>query len=112
MAVDNRSSLNRDWLGTAIHWLCTQGNIKTKRIFFPQVRSCRDAPILFPGLILRWSGYDKTVGGVERVMPSVCGAAKCEPGFSGEECDTLEKDKVPPTVEYCPPGTNIRIFTF
>ena len=39
-----------------------------------QVRSCREAPILFPGLILRWSGYDKTVGGVERIMPSVCGS--------------------------------------
>ena len=28
-----------------------------------QVTSCRAAPILFDGLILRWSGYDKTFGG-------------------------------------------------
>lgn len=69
-----------------------------------QVKSCRSAPILFPGLILRWSGYDKTIGGVERIMPSVCGSMTCPPGYSGEECEVLEKDKIAPTVEYCPPG--------
>ena len=69
-----------------------------------QVRSCRGAPVLFPGLLLRWSGYDRTIGGVERVMPSVCGSMSCQPGYSGEECEVLEKDKIAPTVEYCPPG--------
>ena len=59
-----------------------------------QVRSCRAAPVLFPGLILRWSGYDLTVGGVDRVMPSVCGSASCAPGYSGPDCQTLEQDKV------------------
>ena len=31
-----------------------------------QVTSCRAAPILFDGLILRWSGYDKTFGGKKK----------------------------------------------
>ena len=69
-----------------------------------QVRSCRGSAVLFPGLILRWSGYDKTIGGIERIMPSVCGQMTCPPGYSGEECEVLESDKIPPTVEYCPPG--------
>ena len=68
-----------------------------------QVSSCRAAPIIFDGLILRWSGYYNTVGGVERIMPSICGSLKCPPGYSGQDC-TYEQDKIPPTVEYCPPG--------
>ena len=67
-----------------------------------QVKSCRNAQILFPGLILRWAGYDKTVGGVERIMPSVCGDKRCEPGYTGPECNSLDKDKIPPEVLYCP----------
>lgn len=69
-----------------------------------QVRNCKGAAILFDGLILRWSGYDKIVGGVERIMPSICGKRTCPPGYSGNDCQTLEYDKIPPTVEYCPPG--------
>merc|ERR1719410_3241167 len=63
---------------------------------------CKDAPILFDGLILRWSGYEDTVGGVERVMPSNCGELKCEPGYVGPDCSSQKTDKVPPTVTYCP----------
>ena len=56
-----------------------------------QVRSCRSSPVLFPGLILRWSGYDKTIGGVERIMPSVCGQMTCPPGYSGDECEVFSQ---------------------
>eukprot|EP00096_Caligus_rogercresseyi_P005025 TRINITY_DN1980_c0_g2_i1.p1 TRINITY_DN1980_c0_g2~~TRINITY_DN1980_c0_g2_i1.p1 ORF type:complete len:2992 (-),score=731.35 TRINITY_DN1980_c0_g2_i1:531-9380(-) len=69
-----------------------------------QVHSCRNSPVLFPSLILRWSGYDRTLGGVERITPSACGSRSCPPGTSGPDCNQLEKDKVPPSVEYCPPG--------
>jgi len=69
-----------------------------------QVRSCRGAEILFPGLLLRWSGYDRTLGGVERVMHSGCGASVCPPGYSGEQCDVLDVDKTPPVAEICPQG--------
>merc|ERR1719233_1641651 len=43
-----------------------------------------------------------TVGGVERIMPSVCGQKRCQPGFTGPECDSLDKDKIPPEVLNCP----------
>jgi hypothetical protein len=66
-----------------------------------QVKSCRSAPILFDGLILRWSGYDLTVGGVDRIMPSVCGEYSCPLGRSGEKCETVIKDKEPPEVISC-----------
>ncbi len=84
-----------------------------------QVRSCTAAPVLFPGLLLRWSGYDRTAGGVERVMPSECGERTCSPGSGGggggdggEECQSgLDEDRVPPTVEYCPPGDLVSLFS-
>ncbi|XP_040577922.1 uncharacterized protein uif [Lepeophtheirus salmonis] len=69
-----------------------------------QVHSCRSSPVIFPGLILRWSGYDNIVGGVERITPSMCGSVSCPPGYTGLDCQILEKDKIPPSVEYCPPG--------
>jgi len=72
--------------------------------FIGQVRAYGKAEIIYPGLILNWAGYDKTVGGVERIMPSRCGLVECPPGYTGDKCEVLEKDKIPPTVEYCPPG--------
>ena len=65
-------------------------------------KSCKDAPILFNGLILRWAGYEKTVGGVERIMPSICGERKCDPGYVGPDCESQQSDKIAPTVAYCP----------
>ena len=65
-------------------------------------KSCKDTPILFQGLILRWAGYEKTVGGVERIMPSICGKRTCNPGYTGPECSSLQEDKIPPEVTYCP----------
>jgi len=72
-----------------------------------QVRSFGKGEVIYQGLILNWAGFDKTVGGVERIMPSKCGSVECPPGYSGEKCEVLEKDKIPPTVEYCPPGIKI-----
>ena len=65
-------------------------------------KSCKDAPILFDGLILRWSGYERTIGGVERIMPSICGERKCPPGYVGPDCSSQKNDKIPPTVTECP----------
>ena len=67
-----------------------------------QVRSCQSAPMLFDGLLLQWSGYDRIERGVERVMPSACGQRVCPLGTSSANCGTLEKDKVPPKVVRCP----------
>ncbi|KZS05970.1 Notch 2 [Daphnia magna] len=67
-----------------------------------QVRSCQSAPMLFDGLLLQWSGYDRIERGVERVMPSACGQRVCPLGFSGPSCTSLDKDKIPPQVVRCP----------
>ncbi|CAG9863735.1 unnamed protein product [Phyllotreta striolata] len=67
-----------------------------------QVRDCRTEPVLYRGLILTWAGYEDTVGGVERIVPSHCGQRNCPPGYKGSKCQDLEVDKIPPKVEYCP----------
>ncbi|XP_077268738.1 sushi, von Willebrand factor type A, EGF and pentraxin domain-containing protein uif isoform X1 [Temnothorax americanus] len=67
-----------------------------------QVRDCRTEPVLYQGLVLTWAGYDETVGGVERVVPSHCGQRVCPPGYGGNKCQQLEADKIPPRVEHCP----------
>ncbi|XP_076035426.1 sushi, von Willebrand factor type A, EGF and pentraxin domain-containing protein uif [Oratosquilla oratoria] len=64
------------------------------------VRSCINTPVLFEGLLLRWNGYDKVVGNVERIEPSTCGQYVCPPGLAGD-CTVLERDKVPPRVDNC-----------
>ncbi|EZA50646.1 Sushi, von Willebrand factor type A, EGF and pentraxin domain-containing protein [Ooceraea biroi] len=67
-----------------------------------QVRDCRTEPVLYQGLVLTWAGYDETVGGVERVVPSHCGQRVCPPGYGGNKCQQLEADKIPPKMEHCP----------
>ncbi|XP_045468348.1 sushi, von Willebrand factor type A, EGF and pentraxin domain-containing protein 1 isoform X2 [Harmonia axyridis] len=67
-----------------------------------QVRDCRTEPVLHRGLILTWAGYEETVGGVERIVPSHCGQRNCPAGYSGPKCQQLKVDKIPPKVEYCP----------
>lgn len=59
-----------------------------------QVRDCRTEPVLYRGLILTWAGYEDTVGGVERIVPSQCGQRICAPGYTGPKCQQLEVDKV------------------
>uniref|UniRef100_A0A1A9UCN5 Uncharacterized protein n=1 Tax=Glossina austeni TaxID=7395 RepID=A0A1A9UCN5_GLOAU len=67
-----------------------------------QVRDCRSEPVLYNGLVLNWSGYEITSGGVERTVPSTCGQRKCPNGYSGPNCQQLVVDKEPPIVEHCP----------
>ncbi|ENN80781.1 hypothetical protein YQE_02790, partial [Dendroctonus ponderosae] len=67
-----------------------------------QVRDCRTEPVLYRDLILTWAGYEDTVGGVERMVPSHCGQRICPPGYTGSKCQDLEVDKIPPKVDYCP----------
>lgn len=69
--------------------------------FLIQVLSCRNAPVVYNGLILRWTGYDMVVGNIERVGPSTCRPFVCSPGYSGD-CSVLESDKTPPRVDHCP----------
>nr|XP_027224933.1 uncharacterized protein LOC113817130 isoform X1 [Penaeus vannamei] len=65
------------------------------------VRSCMNSPVIFDGLLLRWTGYDSVKGNVERVGPSTCGQYVCPPGYTGD-CSVLERDKTPPRVNHCP----------
>uniref|UniRef100_T1IXR4 Uncharacterized protein n=1 Tax=Strigamia maritima TaxID=126957 RepID=T1IXR4_STRMM len=67
-----------------------------------QVRSCKNAQELFQGQLLRWSGYDNMVGTVEIVAPGTCGQQICPAGYSGRDCATADKDKIPPTLDFCP----------
>lgn len=67
-----------------------------------QVRDCRSEPVLYNGLVLNWSGYELTSGGVERTVPSMCGQRKCASGYTGPNCQQLQVDKEPPVVEHCP----------
>ncbi|XP_055635764.1 uncharacterized protein LOC129775276 isoform X1 [Toxorhynchites rutilus septentrionalis] len=67
-----------------------------------QVRDCRSEPVLYKNLILNWAGYEESIGGIERSVPSSCGRKKCEYGYVGSQCKQLESDKEPPRMEYCP----------
>ncbi|XP_059477749.1 uncharacterized protein LOC132198041 isoform X1 [Neocloeon triangulifer] len=67
-----------------------------------QVRDCRLEPVLHRGLVLTWSGFEDTEGGVERIVPSKCGERVCPPGYSGPRCEQLQQDKVAPKIDYCP----------
>lgn len=60
-----------------------------------------NSPVIFDGLLLRWTGYDNVRGNVERVGPSTCGQYVCPPGYTGD-CSVLERDKTPPRVNHCP----------
>ncbi|KAB7498637.1 Fibropellin-1 [Armadillidium nasatum] len=72
------------------------------RIEIPKmVRSCMNSPVLFNGLLLRWTGYDEVTGNVERISPSSCGEYVCPPGYVGD-CTKLKVDKTPPRFDYCP----------
>ncbi|KAF0293977.1 Fibropellin-1 [Amphibalanus amphitrite] len=66
-----------------------------------QLESCRKAPVLYDGLLLRWSGYHQLMGTVEREGPSSCGQLICAPGYTGD-CTTRARDKTPPRVDFCP----------
>jgi hypothetical protein len=57
--------------------------------------------VLYRGLTLTWAGYDDTVGGVERVVPSHCGQRVCPTGYGGARCEQLQVDKVRNEHSYC-----------
>ncbi|XP_018013808.1 sushi, von Willebrand factor type A, EGF and pentraxin domain-containing protein 1 isoform X2 [Hyalella azteca] len=59
------------------------------------------SPVMFEGLLLRWAGYDRVEGNVERVGPSNCGQHVCPLGYTGD-CTVLQRDKTPPRVDHCP----------
>ncbi|XP_018027289.2 sushi, von Willebrand factor type A, EGF and pentraxin domain-containing protein 1, partial [Hyalella azteca] len=72
------------------------------RVDVPKMaRSCMKSPVMFEGLLLRWAGYDRVEGNVERVGPSNCGQHVCPLGYTGD-CTVLQRDKTPPRVDHCP----------
>ncbi|GFW80085.1 sushi, von Willebrand factor type A, EGF and pentraxin domain-containing protein 1 [Trichonephila clavipes] len=68
-----------------------------------QFRDCRNAPVLYNGLLLRWTAYDRVVGNVERQSPGICGERVCPVGYTGDNCHILHEDKTPPQLLHCPP---------
>lgn len=68
-----------------------------------QFRDCRNAPVLYSGLLLRWTAYDRVVGTVERQSPGMCGERVCPVGYTGDNCHILHQDKTPPQLLHCPP---------
>ncbi len=68
-----------------------------------QIRSCKNSPVIFNGLLLRFTGYDRVEGTVEREGPGKCGERICPTGYSGDDCRILQQDKTPPSVLHCPP---------
>ena len=67
-----------------------------------QFKSCKNAPVIFGKLLLRWTGYDLIDGTVEKESPGKCSEKVCEKGYSGEDCRILDQDKTPPRVLHCP----------
>ncbi|KAG1655606.1 Fibropellin-1 [Nymphon striatum] len=67
-----------------------------------QLSSCKNAPVMFDDLIVRWTGFDRVSGNVERVGPGECGKIVCQPGYSGDNCKILAQDKESPVVDFCP----------
>ncbi|XP_067122803.1 uncharacterized protein [Centruroides vittatus] len=67
-----------------------------------QFRSCKNAPVLYEDLLLRWTGFDRVDGTVEREGPGTCGEPICPVGYIGDDCGILQMDKTPPKVTYCP----------
>ena len=67
-----------------------------------QFKSCKNAPVIFNGLLLRWTGYDVIEGSVSRESPGRCGQRICPTGYTGEDCRILQQDKIPPRVLHCP----------
>lgn len=65
--------------------------------------------MLYRGLTLTWAGYDDTVGGVERVVPSSCGQRVCLAGYGGAHCEQLQVDKVRNEHNICIIVTNGKI---
>lgn len=47
-----------------------------------QIRSCKNSPVIYGGLMLRWTGYDSILGTVERIGPGTCGNHVCANGKS------------------------------
>lgn len=45
-----------------------------------QIRSCKNSPVIYSGLLLRWTGFDNIFGTVERVGPGKCGEHVCANG--------------------------------
>lgn len=95
-------------LGEGFHGRLSRVNIWNRALDMSveipsQIRSCKHSPVIFTGMLLRWTGYDNIVGTVERVGPGKCGEHICANGYSGEDCRILQQDKTPPAVLHCPP---------
>ncbi len=74
-------------------------------LFYIQVDSCQGAETVFSGLVLRWTGYNRLSGKVEKVVPSSCGSHLCPESVEARGCSSSEAvsmDKTSPNMEFCP----------
>lgn len=79
--VDN--SVTR--LGEGFHGRLSRVNIWSRPLDMSmeipsQIRSCKNSPIIYSGLLLRWTGFDTVLGTVERIGPGKCGEHVCANG--------------------------------
>ncbi len=70
------------------------------------MHDCQGAEELFDGLSLRFAGYNRLSGKVEKVVRSTCGRSTmmCGGGNGGDRCDTTTMlvDRLMPKVDVCP----------
>lgn len=64
------------------------------------VENCVAAPVIFDGLALRWAGYNRLSGKVEKVVKSTCGRLLCPDG--GDTCPAALADRSMPHSDFCP----------
>ena len=64
------------------------------------VENCVAAPDVFDGLALRWAGYNRLSGKVEKVVKSTCGRLLCPDG--GDTCPAALADRSMPHADFCP----------
>ncbi|KRX15830.1 Fibropellin-1 [Trichinella nelsoni] len=70
-------------------------------------QNCRSSDDMLANLVLRWTGFNRLSGKVDRVAPSTCGQALCQRSIDVKLCDPSKMlDKNAPKVHGCPEYIN------